>query len=237
MADAPSSLPVKVETKPVAVSAGSRGLIFTGFDELARFAQAIVVGGFAPRGLEKPQAVLAAIQAGMELGLTPMKALASVMVVNGRPAIFGDTPLALCMASGQFDHSQFEEKEVGKSGADTWGYSCTVARKGCKPHTATFTVADAKRAKLWGKDGPWTFYPDRMLKARARSFSLRDTFPDVLGGIGIQEEVEDYRPVAVTQQAVESPADRATSRLSELKGDPIDVPQDIEVEEPTAATA
>jgi hypothetical protein len=34
-------------------------------------------------------------------------------------------------------------------------------------------------------------YPNRMLQLRARSFALRDAFPDALKGIGIAEEVRD----------------------------------------------
>ena len=59
----------------------------------------------------------------------------------------------------------------------------------------TFTVGDAIRAGLWKKAGPWTMYPKRMLQMRARSFALRDAFPDVLRGLVATEEVEDYQEV------------------------------------------
>tara|TARA_R110002020_G_scaffold37892_1_gene114463 strand:- start:30 stop:494 length:465 start_codon:yes stop_codon:yes gene_type:complete len=49
----------------------------------------------------------------------------------------------------------------------------------------------AKKAKLWGKPGPWTQYPARMLQVRARAMALRDQFADVLSGIHIGEEVRD----------------------------------------------
>jgi hypothetical protein len=55
-----------------------------------------------------------------------------------------------------------------------------------------FSVADAKRAGLWGKSGPWTQYPRRMLQLRARGFALRDAFPDVLKGLVTAEEAQDY---------------------------------------------
>ena len=63
------------------------------------------------------------------------------------------------------------------------------------PTTRTFSQEDAKRANLWGKAGPWTAYPKRMLQMRARSFALRDSFPDALKGVGISEEVRDYQPM------------------------------------------
>jgi hypothetical protein len=55
-----------------------------------------------------------------------------------------------------------------------------------------FSVADAVRAGLWGKSGPWTQYPKRMLQLRARGFALRDAFPDVLKGLVTAEEAQDY---------------------------------------------
>ena len=54
-----------------------------------------------------------------------------------------------------------------------------------------FSVGMAKKANLWGKHGPWTQYPDRMLQNRARSFALRDAFADVLRGVISTEEARD----------------------------------------------
>jgi len=55
-----------------------------------------------------------------------------------------------------------------------------------------FSVEDAKRAGLWGKQGPWQAYPKRMLQMRARGFALRDAYPDVLKGLITTEEAQDY---------------------------------------------
>ena len=52
---------------------------------------------------------------------------------------------------------------------------------------------DAKRAGLWTKAGPWQTYPRRMLQMRARSFALRDAFPDVLKGlISVEEALDNH---------------------------------------------
>jgi hypothetical protein len=52
---------------------------------------------------------------------------------------------------------------------------------------------DAKRAGLWTKAGPWQTYPRRMLQMRARSFALRDAFPDVLKGlISVKEALDNH---------------------------------------------
>lgn len=79
---------------------------------------------------------------------------------------------------------------------------CIAKRKNRKPVIAKFSVEDAKRAGLWGKQGPWSAYPKRMMQMRARGFALRDAFPDVLKGLISAEEAADYpdeakpRPVA-----------------------------------------
>ena len=65
-------------------------------------------------------------------------------------------------------------------------------RRGQPPERRTFSVADAKRAKLWFKAGPWTTYPDRMPQMRARGFAIRDTFPDALRGVITAEEAQDH---------------------------------------------
>jgi len=77
---------------------------------------------------------------------------------------------------------------------------CVAQRKGRKPVIAKFSVEDAKRAGLWGKQGPWTAYPKRMMQMRARGFALRDAFPDVLKGLITAEEAHDYPDEAKPKQ-------------------------------------
>ena len=180
-----------------------RGLALTTFSDYHQFAVAICKGGFAPRGLDKPEAVAVAMAFGAELGLSPLSAIQNIAVVNGRPCVWGDAALALVKQSGLC--GGIEETVSGDGDKRT--ATCTVTRRGEEGVCArTFSVADAKRANLWGKQGPWTQYPDRMLAMRARGFALRDAFPDVLRGLITREEAQDYpqdaaRPVVdVTPQ-------------------------------------
>jgi hypothetical protein len=131
-----------------------------------------------------------------------MAALSNIAVVNGRPSLFGDAALALVRSSGQLE--SYSEEEVGERGKDSFGYKITAKRRGFDPQSETFTTADAKTAKLWGKTGPWTDYPARMLKFRARGFLLRDVFGDVLKGLRTMEEVRDIpaEPVNVTPRGL-----------------------------------
>lgn len=171
------------------INFGEQGVQLASLEDAFRFANAVAASGFAPRGMEKPEAILVAIQLGAELGLTPMSALQNIAVINGRPAIYGDAALALVRSSGLLE--VFREEEIGEVGKDTQGIKVTAKRKGFDEATESFTVADAKLSKLWGKSGPWSDYPKRMLKFRARGFILRDLFGDVLKGLRTMEEVRD----------------------------------------------
>lgn len=131
----------------------------------------------------QPQNVLVAMQMGAEIGLAPMQAMQHIAVINGKPALYGDAALAVVKAHPQC-------VDVIEQQGDTWA-ECTVMRKNCEPVVRTFTQDDAKRAGLLNRQGPWQQYPQRMLQMRARSFALRDAFPDALAGLGVVEEVQD----------------------------------------------
>lgn len=180
---------------------GAQGVQLASIEDAFRFAKAICESGFAPKGMEKPESILVAIQLGAELGLTPMAALQNTAVINGRPAIYGDAALALVRSSGLL--VSYKEEIVGEGGSDSFGFRVTAVRKGDQTTVETFTVGDAKRAKLWGKAGPWTDYPQRMLRFRARGYALRDLFGDVLKGLRTVEEARDIpsEPINVTPLA------------------------------------
>lgn len=179
--------------KASVVSFGPRGLQLRNLDEAWRFAQFVAVSGLAPKGLDKPEAILVAMQMGAELGLSPMQAIQNIAVINGRPCVWGDLMLAICRSSGVFDDSVFDESLIQSNGTLT--AVCRVRRlPNGKPTERRFTMEQAKRAGLTTKTGPWQGYPERMLQMRARSWALRDTFPDYLRGIGSAEELLDIAP-------------------------------------------
>jgi hypothetical protein len=150
----------------------------------------VAASDFAPKDFRgKPESCLLAIQHGSEIGLSPMQSLQNIACINGRPAIWGDAALALCLASPVCDGIH----ELMEGDGDNMTAVCQTSRKGKDANVVgRFSVADAKRAGLWGKSGPWTQYPKRMLQLRARGFALRDAFPDVLKGLVTAEEAQDY---------------------------------------------
>lgn len=135
----------------------------------------------------KPNNILVAIQWGMELGLTPMRALQSIAIINGKASIYGDELLGLVKSHPAFRGCEEKVKDNVAT--------CTIKRDihgEIEVTQRTFSKDDAVKSKLWGKAGPWQQYPDRMLQMRARGFAIRDAFPDAIKGIITYEELRDY---------------------------------------------
>lgn len=167
-------------------------IIPANYEEVYKMAELICKTDMVPKDFKNNHAnTVVAIQLGMEVGLYPMQALQNIAVINGRPCVWGDAQLALVRASGLM--------EWMKESGDNEYATCEVKRYG-DPNivSQTFRKNDAERAGLWGKSGPWKQYPKRMLQMRARSFALRDLFPDVLKGLHSREEAEDIIDIEST---------------------------------------
>jgi hypothetical protein len=171
-------------------STPARGLALATLDDAFRFSQMVSKSEFAPKDFRgKPESCMLAIQAGSEVGLSPMQSLQSIAVINGRPTIWGDAAMALVQSSPVCEYI----KEYVEGDGDALVAVCEAKRKGYpSPTVVRFSVADAKKAGLWGKSGPWQQYPARMLTLRARGFALRNAFADALRGLITAEEAQDY---------------------------------------------
>jgi hypothetical protein len=192
----------------------ARGLALASFDDAFRFATMVAKSDFAPKDFKgKPESCLLAIQHGSEIGLSPMQSLQNIACINGRPAIWGDAALAVAMASPVCEYVTEKIDGDGESMVAT----CEAKRRGYeKPTVARFSVADAKKAGLWGKSGPWSQYSRRMLQLRARGFALRDAFPDVLKGLVTAEEAQDY-PTTPEPVTVRPKFNTATTHVAEIQ--------------------
>lgn len=189
------------------------GVSLRSFTEVVTFADRASKTEMVPKQYRgKPDDIVVSIMQGMELGLRPLASLKSIAVINGIPSIYGDAPLALVYKSGKLEYI----KETLDEDAEQGGMvaTCRVKRINQPEIIQTYSVDDAKKAGLWGKSGPWQTAPKRMLKFRARSFALRDGFPDVLNGIDIYEEVID-RPAMrdVTPESDPEPETKGTAGL------------------------
>ena len=136
----------------------------------------------------KPEDIFVAMAMGYQLGFPVEQSLQDIAVINGRPCLWGDGLLSLAL-----NHPECEsitEEPIMRNGA-VYGFTCEVCRKGHDAHIQQFTMADAERAGLLKKQGPWQQFPARMLQMRARSFAIRDKFADALRGLRIAEIEED----------------------------------------------
>lgn len=145
-------------------------------------AETLVKSGMLPAHIKTPQAAVAIIQKGLELGVPPMYALSNIVHIQGKPTANSELMLALIYR----DHG---DAAVGfqESTAD----HCTVAyrRRGwAQPGLFTFTMKEAEAAGLL-KNQVWRSYPAAMLRARAISAVARMAFPDSIGGMYTPEEL------------------------------------------------
>lgn len=187
--------------------------------EAMNLAEILAGSDIVPKDYQrKPGNILVAMQWGAEIGLKPLQALQNIACINGRPSIWGDAMLALVRGSGLLEYITEEVSQDGQVA------TCTVKRRGEDEVTSTFTMEDAKKAGLANKQGPWSQYPKRMLKLRARAYALRDVFPDVIKGMGIAEEEQD-RPAEPKDVTPEQTKNAGTAsikdRIKSKKTEPV----------------
>lgn len=185
VATAPRNLPVDLSPKT--------------FEQAIAFSQYLADSDLVPKDFRnKPANCLIAVQWGSEIGLKPLQAIQNIAVINGRPAIWGDAVIAVVRGSSACEYV-IETQTATEA-------TCRVKRRGEPEQVRTFSMDDAKRAGLIGKQGPWSQYPKRMMQMRARAFALRDVFPDVLRGLPVAEEVMDI-PADTATHAHHAPVD------------------------------
>lgn len=219
---------------PIKAGGALAAMVPQDLDQAFRLSQALAgAGDMVPKAYQgQPQMIMAAIARGMEIGLAPMQALSNIAVINGRASLWGDALPALVQKAGH----HIDVEYVGSG--DTLTAVATLTRGDTGKKTVRqFSMADAKRAGLLGKPGPWQSYPQRMLLNRARSWAIRDGAADALMGLQVAEEVSDYGPDAARDI---TPQESAPRRGGVIYADPDPVTDEIhegEVIDPNPATA
>lgn len=207
------ALPAKAEKPPIIAGAEIKGIVPTTYEDAFRLAVCFFTAGMAPESylvkrdssgkevkvweagtideVATKARIALGIMKGLEIGIAPVSAIGTIMIVNNRPCLWGDGAVALVQRSGKMQWMRdWTEGEYGK---DDFVAHCTVQRIDNEiPVHRTFGFKDAKATGLSGKKGPWSSgYGPRMCFNRARAWAMRDAFSDVLMGIGIVEEVQD----------------------------------------------
>jgi hypothetical protein len=145
--------------------------------DLTQLARVFAASGMFNRN-NSPEATLAQcsvqLLAGMEAGFTPFASITGIYVVNGKPGFS-----AQLLAQAIKRHPDYDYRVIEKT-----DQACSIRflSRGEVLGVEVFTMAMADRAKLTGKGGPWSQYPEAMLFARCLTAGMRTHCPDALGG-------------------------------------------------------
>ena len=156
-------------------------------EQAMKMAQWIAESGLVPDSFKgKPKDICVAAAMGSKLGLDVFSSMQGIAVVNGRPSLWGDVLRGLIV--GRADLTDIIEEYEGTG--DSLTAVCVMTRGKRSPYRATFSVADAKEAGLWGKN-VWLKFSKDMLLNRAFSRAARRCYADVLSGVSVAEEMID----------------------------------------------
>lgn len=134
-----------------------------------------------------PQAVLATIMVGRELGLPAMASLRNIHNIEGKHALSAALMVALVIKSGLAEY--FEPVDF-----DHLKATFVTKRRGARKEIfLTHTIEQAVTAGLVKDKSGWQRIPVEMLMARAQSRLARLVYPDLLAGLYTPDELEEAR--------------------------------------------
>jgi len=186
----------KTEKKDAIVPVPEHGLpasLINTMEDLHMFSQAVFKSQLIP-GIKNPETAMVRILFGRELGLKEGMSLRKIHVTPKNDIIIETVALAT-IAMNQGVRWQILQK-------DTKGCKLRIYKiDGSIPeHIESFTMEDAKRARLAGKDN-YVMYPEEMCYNRCLSKGLKVFDPRIGSGLYTKEEMEDVEPFgSKTQQ-------------------------------------
>jgi len=165
------------------------------WNEWQKLAMTLLKSNFLPPAYKTPEQVIAVLIKGKELGVPSWEALSSIHIIAGKPTVSPQLMLALVRRSGELEDIQIEKLEKS--------VKITVKRKGQSPITTEFGVTEATMMQLINKDN-YKKQPFTMFQWRAMSANFRITFPDVISGLYMSEELDpDLETMEETDAQVE----------------------------------
>ena len=151
-------------------------------------ADTFVIANAFPKELNAPK-MMVAMQAGYEIGLTPIEALNSFAFINGRISLFGETAIAQVLRHGH----TVEFIDCTRESA-----TCKITRKDDgRSLSSTFTMKDAAERGLALKE-TYKKWPENMLKFKAFHMTAKFIVSEVFHGVPLKEELEEWKEDAVT---------------------------------------
>lgn len=197
-----------------------------------QYAQAMAQSSLLPRQYQKqPANLLFALEYADALGVSPIHAITSIHVIEGKPSASADLIASLVRKAGH---------KLRVTGDAT---TCTaILIRQDDPDfefTATWTMAQATKANLTGKS-VWKQYPSAMLRARAITEVCRMGAPDALYGViytpeelganvdadGSPVDLGEH-PAPVPQAPAPTPEAKPKQTRSRKPVTPIEAPTDL----------
>ena len=185
-----------------------------------RLADMIARSEMAPTGLRnKAPDVLLVMMRGAELNLTVLQSLNSLHVINGKVGMSADLIVGRVKAHRLCRYFRLVES------SDTKATYETLREGDPEPTRMTFTLDDAKRMGVLGKDN-WKMHTPDMLRARCKAKLSRAVYEDVVGGYYTPEELaeaprEEERDV--TPRPTVAPASKLDAIVAAAK--PVQTPE------------
>jgi len=176
------------------------GLVVRNMDDLASMATAVAASRMF-KGTDSVEKAATKMMFAMAMGFDPMAGLTGIDIIEGNP-----TPNGHFWAAALESHPRYDYV-VEESSAER----CTITflRDGVARGTLTWTMDDAQRAGLSGKDN-WRKYPRPMLYNRCMTEGARMFCPQLFAGIRAYdpEEMEGISPAGSGpwRQTVQAPA-------------------------------
>lgn len=189
-------------------------------DEAIHLAKVLHASRLLPRGLSTPEAVVATIITGAELGLSPMQAIRSIHIIDGKPTMSSDLMVAMVKR-----HEACKFFRLVESSGQVATYE-TQRAGDPEPTRMSFSIEEAKAAGLASKD-VWKKFAAAMLRARCASSLARTVYPDLVMGIYDPDEVgstpealigepRDVTPPRVVPQVVIEAAQTLDATVEEV---------------------
>lgn len=147
----------------------------TSLESKIKYAQALASSSLLPKQYQKqPANLLFALEYADALGVSPIHAITSIHVIEGKPSASADLIAALIRKAGH---------KLRVTGDDTQARAVLIRHDDPEfEFVAEWTMAKARAANLTGK-GVWKSYPGAMLRSRAITEVARMGAPDALYGV------------------------------------------------------
>ena len=143
--------------------------------------------GFCPKKFDNPESIVITAMYGREIGMSFMQALTDIHVIDGIPSLSAP-------GQGGVIRQRLPAAKIVLLEQNEMVCRISMWRPGMdEPQEFSYTIEDAGRANLTGKDN-WIYNPTDMLTWRCSTRGYRFIFKDILGSFGhTPEELYELR--------------------------------------------